>query len=388
MTVQADVEEKYSKAAGIIARAGMVPFQVTPTLIEIVKFYLDENDADFIIKNYSGKTTLSMDEIRATSGMTDEEIVKKTDALAKKGIIFNQPNTKGVMVYRLLPLIIVGTFEYTFMNELPKGEKLKDLRKDREALPDAPGRAEGPHPGELRQPPPGLRAPAARSTARSRSSRTRTGKSINIIINEPVKAEEHIVPSKTVEEIIAKYDDIAVGHCFCRNYTKVLGHACATGAPTEVCFTFGKSARHTIGQGFARQVSKEEAMKIMRQVEEAGLVHKAFHNDSNIEKEENSICNCCKDCCDTFTLWRNGASPMINSTMYLSVIDPGSCTGCGICVERCPVDAIAMNDDGIAVREEKYCIGCGVCARFCPADAISLQEGMRRVCVPPPRLRK
>jgi len=57
-------------------------------------------------------------------------------------------------------------------------------------------------------------------------------------------------------------------------------------------------------------------------------------------------------------------------------------------VERCPVDAIVMNDDGVAVREEQYCIGCGVCARFCPADAISLQEGMRRVCVPPPRLRK
>ena len=214
------------------------------------------------------------------------------------------------------------------------------------------------------------------------------GKPINIIINQPVKAEEHILPSKTVAEIISKYDDIAVGHCFCRNYTRVLGHACATNAPVEVCFTFGKSARHTIGQGFARRVSKDEAMTIMQKVEEAGLVHKAFHNNSNIEKEENSICNCCKDCCDTFTLWRNGASPMINSTMYLSVIDPDACTGCGICVERCPVDAIAMNDDGIAVREEKYCIGCGVCARFCPADAISLQEGMRRVCVPPPRLRK
>jgi formate hydrogenlyase subunit 6/NADH:ubiquinone oxidoreductase subunit I len=387
MTVQADAEEKYRKAAGIIARAGMVPFQVTPTLIEIVKFYLDEDDAAFIIKNYSGKTTLSADEIRATSGMTDDEIEKKTGALAKKGIIFNQPNTKGVMVYRLLPLIIVGTFEYTFMNELPKGEKIKDLEKIAKLyhtlLGELKDLIQGNYDNLLpvfeHQPPIDRTVPVFTTEA---------GKKINIIINQPVKAEEFIMPSKTVEEIIEKYDDIAVGHCFCRNYTTVLGHACATGAPTEVCFTFGKSARHTIGQGFARKVTKEEAKKIMRQVEEAGLVHKAFHNNSNIEKEENSICNCCKDCCDTFTLWRNGASPMINSTMYLSVIDPGTCTGCGICVERCPVDAIAMNDAGVAVREEKYCIGCGVCARFCPADAISLKEGMRRVCVPPPRLRK
>jgi ferredoxin len=387
MTVQVDIEEKYKKAAGIIARAGMVPFQVTKTLVDIVKFYLDENDADFIIKNYSGKTTLSADEIRATSGMTDDEIAKKTDSLAKKGIIFNQPNTKGVMVYRLLPLIIVGTFEYTFMKELPKGEKIKDFEKIAKLyhtlLGELKDLIQGNYDNLLpifeHQPPIDRTVPVFTNE---------TGKSINIIINEQVRKEEHIVPSKTVEEIIDKYDDIAVGHCFCRNYTKVLGHSCATSAPSEVCFTFGKSARHTINQGFARGVTKEEARKIMREVEDAGLVHKAFHNGSNIEKEENSICNCCKDCCDTFTLWRNGAAPLVNSTMYLSVIDPVSCSGCGICVERCPVDAIVINDDGIAVREEKYCIGCGVCARFCPSDAISLQEGMRRVCVPPPRLRK
>ncbi len=367
-------------------RAGMVPFQITPTLIDIVKYYLDEDDADFIIRNFSGKSTLSADEMRAASGMTDGEISGKIDSLARKGIIFNQPNTKGVMVYRLLPLIIVGTFEYTFMRELPEGEKIRDYEKIAKLYHTLLGELkdliqvnyDNLLPVYEHQPPVDRTVPVFT---------TETGKNINIIINQPVKPDECIVPSKTVEEIIAKYDDIAVGHCFCRNYTRVLGHTCATNAPAEVCFTFGKSARHTIAQGFARKITKEEAMEIMERVEEAGLVHKAFHNGSNIEKEENSICNCCKDCCDTFTLWRNGAAPMINSTMYLSVIDPDSCTACGICVERCPVDAITQGDDGIAVRREEYCIGCGVCARFCPSDAISLQEGLRRVCVPPPKLR-
>ena len=386
MADQQNLEEKYRKAAGIIVRAGMVPFQVTPTLVEIVKYYLDEDDIDFIIKNFATKTTLSHDEMRTSAGMADADLEKKINLLAKKGFIFNQPNTKGVMVYRLLPLIIVGVFEYTFMNELPKGDKVKDFEKLAKLyhtlLGELKDLIQGNYDNLLpvfqHQPPIDRTVPVFTAEG---------GKKINIIINEQITAEEHILPSKTVGEIIDKYDDIAVGHCFCRNYTKVLGHACATGAPTEVCFTFGKSARHTIGQGFARRVTKEEAKKIMERVEEAGLVHKAFHNGSNIEKEENSICNCCKDCCDTFTLWRNGASPMINSTMYLSVIDAASCTGCGICVDRCPVDAIALNDDGIAVREESSCIGCGVCARFCPADAISLREGMRRVCVAPPRLR-
>lgn len=386
MTVHAELEEKYRRAAELIARAGMVPFRVTDTLIDIVKFYINEDDAGFIIQNFSAKTTLSVDEIRLTSGMTDDEIREKTDSLAKKGIIFNQPNTKGTMVYRLLPLIIVGTFEYTFMKELPQGEKIKDYEKIAQLYHTLLGELQDFIQSNYDNLLPFYeQQPAVDRTVPVFTSES--GKKVNIIINEEVSAEEFIVPSKTVEEIISKYDDIAVGHCFCRNYTRVLGRPCKTGAPSEVCFTFGKSARHTINQGFARPVTKDEAMVIMRQVEEAGLVHKAFHNGSNIEKEENSICNCCKDCCDTFTLWRNGASPMVNSTMYLSVIDRDECTGCEICVERCPVDAIALDNDGIAVREEKYCIGCGVCARFCPAEAISLQEGMRRVCVPPPRLR-
>ncbi len=383
MAEQISIEEKFQKAAGIVVRAGMVPFQVTPTLVEIVKYYLDEDDADFIIHNFAKKTSLSHDELSASADMDEAALEKKTAALAKKGFIFNQPNTKGVMVYRILPLIIVGVFEYTFMSELPKGEKLKDYEKIAglyqtllEELRDLiQGKYDTLLPVYQYQPPVDRTVPVFS---------TETGR--KIVINAPARPDECIVPTKTVEEIIAKYDDIAVGHCFCRNYTRVLGRPCATGAPSEVCFTFGKSARHTVSQGFARRISKDEAIDIMRRAEEAGLVHKAFHNGSNIEKEENSICNCCKDCCDIFTLWRNGAAPMINSTNYLSVIDPDACTGCGICVDRCPMDAIAMKD-GIAVREEDYCIGCGVCARFCPSDAISLQEGMRRVCVPPPRLR-
>jgi len=378
------VEQKFKKAAGLISSAGMIPFAVTDTLLEIVRFYLDEADADFINAAFDGAKSLSLDQLKEKTGLSDAAIKTRTDSLAKKGILFNQPNSRGVMVYRLLPLILVGTFEYTFMNRLPEGKEREPLEKIArlyhtllQELRDNMQRGyDNLLPIFEQQPPVDRTVP---------TFTTETGNTIQI--NRAIGAEDTVLPAQTVEEIIRKFDDIAVGHCFCRNYNKVLGHDCEIHAPAEVCFTFGKSARHTVAQGFARPVSKEEALTIMKQAEEAGLVHKAFHNGSNISKEENSICNCCKDCCDTFTLWRNGATPMINSTNYLSVIDEDTCTGCGICVERCPVDAIALADNGTAVREEKYCIGCGICARFCPEGAISLQEGMRRVYVPPPRLR-
>jgi Pyruvate/2-oxoacid:ferredoxin oxidoreductase delta subunit len=201
-------------------------------------------------------------------------------------------------------------------------------------------------------------------------------------------ADEFVLPSQTVEAIINKFDDIAVGYCFCRQRRRLLGEPCSTEAPTLNCFTFGKSARHTIAQGFAQKVSRQDALKIMHEAENAGLIHKAFHPGSRESKEETSICNCCKDCCDTLRLWRSGTLPLINSTYHLSVIDRDACTGCGTCVAWCPTDAIALlDDDGLAQRDESACLGCGVCSRFCPEEAISLKEGLRRVVIMPPRLR-
>ncbi|MBY9018836.1 MAG: 4Fe-4S binding protein, partial [Candidatus Lokiarchaeota archaeon] len=103
--------------------------------------------------------------------------------------------------------------------------------------------------------------------------------------------------------------------------------------------------------------------------------------------DETSICNCCKDCCGTFNLWKKGTMPMINWSNYLSNIDQDLCIGCGTCVERCPTDAIELNDDGKAERNPDICIGCGVCAHFCPENAISLLSGVRKVFVPPPKIK-
>jgi len=56
-------------------------------------------------------------------------------------------------------------------------------------------------------------------------------------------------------------------------------------------------------------------------------------------------------------------------------------------VDWCPTDAITLDDDGLAQRDESACLGCGVCARFCPEEAISLKEKLRKVFIMPPQLR-
>jgi len=381
------LEEKFKSAAGVVCKQGMFPFPVNDTTISIMKLAVEDNadELDFICA-FNQKSSQTLEELRSSSEFSEEAIDRLGTSLAQKGLIFNQPNSAGIMVYRLLPLMTVGLMEYKFMGELKGDEKEQQLAElFQKLLDEVRDQVQENYDNlvpMLKSAPPVDRTVPARVTE--------DGKAIRIIpLDKTVEVpEEFILPSQSVEDIIDKFDEIAVGHCFCRQRRKVLGEPCATDAPVINCFTFGKSARHTAAQGFTRMITKEEAREIMKEAEEAGLVHKAFHPGSEVSRPETSICNCCKDCCDTLHLWRDGAFPLINSTYYLSVIDPDICSGCGVCVERCPTDAIELNDNGTAERDENACFGCGICARFCPEGAVSLKEGLRKVTILPPRLRR
>ena len=52
-------------------------------------------------------------------------------------------------------------------------------------------------------------------------------------------------------------------------------------------------------------------------------------------------------------------------------IDKEKCTGCGACVDACPVDALELADDKAKVDPET-CIDCGTCVDECPVEAITL----------------
>lgn len=380
------LDQKYERATGVVCKQGIAPFPVNETTISIIKQVIKDNEEELdLIYAFRDKPSQTMEELKASSGLSEQDLERITSSLAKKGLLFNQPSSAGIMVYRLLPLMTVGLMEYKFMGELKGNEEERTLAELFQRLiyemRDQVQQNYDSMVPLLKQMPPIDRTVPMR--------RTEEGKPIRIIpVDRSLQPPaESVLPSQSVEEIIEKFDDIAVGHCFCRQRKMALGGSCSLNAPLENCFTFGKSARHTTAQGFARMVTKEEALKIMREAEEAGLVHKAFHPNSKVSRPETSICNCCKDCCDTLRLWREGAFPLVNSTYYLSVIDEEVCTGCGICAERCPTDAIRLNDEGKAERDEASCFGCGICARFCPEEAISLKEGWRKVMVLPPRLR-
>jgi len=51
--------------------------------------------------------------------------------------------------------------------------------------------------------------------------------------------------------------------------------------------------------------------------------------------------------------------------------DPDLCTACGLCIEHCPVEAIALEAD-LAVADVETCITCFCCQEICPEMAMTL----------------
>jgi ferredoxin len=97
----------------------------------------------------------------------------------------------------------------------------------------------------------------------------------------------------------------------------------------------------------------------------------------NIQSGVNFICNCCGCCCEVVLTAKHLGNYEDFRSNYLALNDCEACSGCGVCVKKCPLGAISLSDDGgrkVAVIDQTKCLGCGVCTRFCCKKSLSLKR--------------
>lgn len=184
-------------------------------------------------------------------------------------------------------------------------------------------------------------------------------------------APEEVLPWEDVRGIIDRAGLICLINCPCRMAMR----RCDT--PVETCLQFGRSAEYLLQtRGTGREITVTEALALVAQSMERGLVHIAL----NIASDPPSLCSCCADCCAIIEhLSTQGAMARgLAKSRYQAVVDHELCTGCQICVERCLFDAVEMKKSPPAKRlkaavDAEKCYGCGECVVKCDVAAIVLK---------------
>ncbi|MEE9912319.1 MAG: 4Fe-4S binding protein [Deltaproteobacteria bacterium] len=282
-------------------------------------------------------------DLARAAGTTEEEAVRHLESMADKGIIFSK-NKDGKKSYGLVPLI-PGVFEFPFMKGggSPMHDRLARLW-------------ESYHHESLGATFAGNPTPLMRVIA----------------VEKSVTPQDRIHPYEEVKYLIENSNYIALTKCACR----VSVAKCDK--PKEVCLIFDGVGEFLVERGFARPVSKEEGIKVLDLAEAAGLVH----TSNNSADKASVICNCCPCCCTILRGRTQLNHPhAFDTSRFAALVKSDDCMACGVCAERCPMQAIEIGEDAALVHEEK-CIGCGLCVSTCAAGAMNLVERKQIPAVP------
>lgn len=309
--------------------------------LKILKKLFTPEDAKIILKLKPSRETETADQIAERTGLDRNIVEKELESLSKKGLIF-RIRRAGITIYNLAPFMI-GLYEYS-VNKVD--EDLAHLYReyfDTKFIHELAKRNV-----------PGFKV---------------------IPIEETIEPDTVLVPYQKLKESVKEARVISVAECICRKEGRLVRGGCDKEYPTENCLSFGAAAEYYIENGIGREITAEEAIKILDEADEAGLVH-AGANKTHLS----NICNCCPCCCGLMrgiTQFGFDKHKFMNA-IFESIIDKDLCIACNSCVERCPVGAISMEEDFAVVDRDK-CLGCGLCHRTCPEEAITLQLREDRV---------
>jgi Pyruvate/2-oxoacid:ferredoxin oxidoreductase delta subunit/DNA-binding Lrp family transcriptional regulator len=323
-------EDPYTELRGFLDRFPLgFPETSSGVEIRILKRLFTEQEARLAV--HLSPFPEEAAQIARRVGMEEGELGERLEAMSRKGLIF-RIRRRGRTLFNAAPFMI-GLYEYS-VKKIDR--ELAALFKEyyEAAYQDEMGVSRVP----------GFKV---------------------LPVEESIRAETVLLPFHRIQESIRGARRIAVAECVCRKEARLTGEGCD--APLETCLSFGAAADYYIENGMGRELTAEEAIRIIEQADEAGLVHAGAN-----AKHLSNICNCCPCCCASLKgITRRGLDRHgFMNALFEAVIDPDLCVACEACRHRCPVGAVESAPAPHVERQR--CLGCGLCARACPHGAIAL----------------
>ena len=328
-------EEIYKKLARQLDRlpAGY-PSTESGVELRILRQRFTEEDAELALH-----LTLIPEEARVIAykaGIPKEEASSRLEEMDEKGLIFGKLSESGSIQYRIQQFI-VGFWEGQ-VNKLSR-ELIMDFEEYLGTFVDI----------DIWQKMPQLRT---------------------IPVGESIRVKTDVLPYESAEKLVRAQTILAVNNCICRQERRIIGNGC--NKPEESCLSFGQAAERSIRQERGREITQDEAIEILHQAEKAGLVIQTGNARKIL-----FICTCCGCCCGVLRSLKHDPKPASRvSSPFVISLNEHTCKGCGICLKRCQMDAISL-ENGKAILDLERCIGCGLCVSTCPTDSYGLQRKPR-----------
>jgi len=200
-----------------------------------------------------------------------------------------------------------------------------------------------------------------------------------IPIENTIDDTRTVLPYEDVVKVLDGLDYFCVATCPCRHRKNLDPHTPDCKHPTKNCLHFGELARYMVQQELGEEITREQAREILKKAADSGLVH----GISNWQQGVDTICNCCKCCCMWFESYHVlKHSGTLDPSNYRVAVTQETCEGCGLCVKRCPMEALRLEESPLANNKTgkvasldvERCIGCGVCVHKCPSKSLVLER--------------
>ena len=265
--------------------------------------------------------------------MPSQEAEKLLDEMALKGLIFSLESKVRPRKY-MASQFIIGIWEY-HVNDL-NPDFIRDVNEYLPSLIDFETWRKAP---QLRTVP----------------------------VERSLDVKLQALPYENAYKLVEKQKVFLEAPCICRKEHRILGEGCDK--PEGLCLVFGIAAEYYHRNGLGRFLDKQEALDLLKKADEAGLVLQP-----SFAKEIVNICCCCGCCCQVLKTYKRHPRPAeLVSSPFIAALNSETCSGCGVCVDRCQMDALALSGEKVVLTESQ-CIGCGLCVTTCPTQSLSLKR--------------